>query len=676
MEYKFNRNYCFLDFEYNSTSEERLNLVSCAWVTYTHSTRSIRKESFWIHQAPEAQAALRSRIEHLHSQGFVFVCFNGVAEGSAFYSLGLNPTEFQWVDLQNEWKMLTNHCHEYAYGWQLIRGKKVYTDPPKPKWEQTEEDKLRANNSKCEKSLSAMKFKLLGIAIDTEHKTQIRNLIISNDALAISNNREAILDYNLSDVEHLPRILEKVSEAYIKARAPQSFKDLLWRGAVSADCALITCKGYPVNRAKVMRFAQNVPKILQEIAEDINAQFPEIGVFEWNNLRQAYTMKQKPLRDWVSARSWPKPWRRTDKGDLSLSLDAWADFFHFRHDYPQGNLGAQMLRYLKTKQSMNGFMPKAKGETFFDSLGLDDRVRPYLNPYGAQSGRYQPKATSYIPLKAAWMRSLIEPKEGRAIVGMDYASEEFLISACWSEDVNMFKAYKSGDVYLYFAKLAGAVPWDGKKEDFKETRNLFKATTLGISYLMGAKGLADKISQDTGKEYTQEDAQGLIDDFNKAYPNFSQSLFQEQYAYLDRGYQVHPDGWMMWGDNQNRRSVANCPIQGRGSVILRRAIHDALKEGLEVILPLHDALYVECAIEDVHKSVDLLKRVMVDAFVSAFTGKGRKMAEAIRVDANVWGPKVTALKDSTPGGVSLKLQEIYIDDRSVSEYEKFKTYFQ
>ena len=104
-----------------------------------------------------------------------------------------------------------------------------------------------------------------------------------------------------------------------------------------------------------------------------------------------------------------------------------------------------------------------------------------MNIYGAQSSRSQPAATGFLFLKPAWMRSLCQPNRGRAIASFDYGSQEFLISALVSKDKNMLWAYASGDVYLALAKLAGAVPQDGTKSEYKAERDLFKATTLGIS---------------------------------------------------------------------------------------------------------------------------------------------------------------------------------------------------
>lgn len=51
----------------------------------------------------------------------------------------------------------------------------------------------------------------------------------------------------------------------------------------------------------------------------------------------------------------------------------------------------------------------------------------------------------------------------------------------------MLKAYHSGDPYLYFAKLAGAVPKDGTKEEYSRERNLFKSTCIRGDCLVRVK---------------------------------------------------------------------------------------------------------------------------------------------------------------------------------------------
>jgi len=394
-------------------------------------------------------------------------------------------------------------------------------------------------------------------------------------------------------------------------------------------------------------------------------------------------MYQKPLKEWISKSKYANNWLRTPpsktkpEGDYSLSLDAWEKHFSYRHDFPEGNLGAQMLRYLKTRQSLNGFLPKSptakNKETFFDSLGKDGRVRSYLNPYGAVSARYQPKATGFIPLKSAWMRSLIAPKPGSAICAIDYGSQEFLIAALMSNDKNMIEAYKSGDVYLYFAKLAGAVPWDGLKDDYKVERNVFKSTTLGISYSMGAAALARKLTDDTDKPHTQQDAQDLIDKFMKAYPDYADWIENIRHDYSRRRCHKLVDGWVIFGDNPNKRAISNFPIQGYGSCILRKAIQLCQDRGLKVIFPLHDALYIEYPSLSLDH-INTFAECMREAFIYYFDDK--EAANLIRLDANIWSPDYKDGNMILDNGMELKTQKIYIDERAVSEYEKFKKYME
>ena len=686
-----------IDFEYNTTNEMRLNLVCCSLNV------DGKDREYWLFKDPNAQKKLKEDIIKLREEGYVFVCFNGTAEGHAFISLGINPANCLWIDVQQEWKMITNHWHKWAYGKQLIDGREVTTYPPK-----YGEDKS-VSNAKAPRNLAGCLYKLLGVKVDTEHKDLMRNIIISNDHDEIMKHKQQIITYCTSDIKYLVPAWLKIKAEY-KDHLEQSYIhtreymeenglefeeknannvkrwEVLLRGDAAVRTSLMMAVGYPVNVPKVKAFAGSVKQLLKDLCEDINSQFPDAPFFRWNKAEQRYSMYQKPLKEWIEASEYKDHWKRTNpsktkpEGDYSLALEAWEKHFSFRHDYPEGNLGAQMLRYLKTRQSLNGFLPKSKNaknkETFFSSLGSDGRVRAYLNPYGAQSARFQPKATGFIPLKAAWMRSLIEPSPGKAICGIDYGSQEFLIAALVANDKNMIKAYESGDVYLYFAKLAGAVPWDGKKSDYKQERDVFKSTTLGISYSMGAAALARKLSDDTGKPHTKKDAENLINKFMEAYPDYAEWISSIRHDYNHRGYHKLPDGWMIFGDNDNARSISNVPIQGFGSCILRKAIQLCQDAGIKVIFPLHDALYIEFDSQN-FSAVDLFAEKMREAFAFYFEGDLKDQAlNLIRLDANIWGPDFSDAEDKTPAGMPVKIQKIYIDERAVSEYEKFKKYME
>lgn len=667
----------WLDFEFNYSSRAKMNLVACS----TLVSGDVEPKTYWLDKDDVKRNELKDQIVEWRNQGATFVAFNVVAEASSMIALGLDPTKMKWVDLQIEYKMLLNHNHAFMYGKQLIQGKVKTTKPPKRKWDRTEED--LDDSSKPEKSLAAACFKMLGRDIDLEHKNKMRDLIISCPTSWSEEDKEAVLTYCASDVEVLPEIQRKIQEVldahYIRHANLNAEKYQLLRGEAAARAALIEKTGYPVKEDWVRHFAKSVPDILNDISKDVNEQFPNDQIFVWNKKRGAFTMKQKPLKDFILTSPFKDRWMKTETGAPSLSLDAWVRHYPYRHDYPQGNLPAQIIRFLKTKQNVNGFLPRGEGEssrkTFFDYYGDDGRARCWLNPYGSQSSRFQPAATGFIPLKSAWMRSMIQPKPGFSICSIDYASEEFLLAALLSKDEAMYQSYASGDPYLDFAKRAGSVPKDGTKDSHPLERQRAKSTVLGIGYLMAKNSLAEKLTQDTSVEHSPDEAQKLIDLYFSVYQKYGNWVAKTQYEYRQRGYLALLDGWVMFGDNENDRSVSNCPIQGAGACVLRRAIKLAQEAGLKVIIPLHDALYIEYPTSRPEK-VDQLADAMLEAFAHYFRKDETVFgwSKAIRLDLDVWGPDQSDGEFVTARGRKVKTQSMYIDPRGKAEFEKFKKY--
>lgn len=666
--------HCYIDFEFNKSSERYMNLVSAAWLSgESHS-------NVWLHNSPSGKATLREMLLEMRDT-HVFVAFNVGAEASSFIALKLDPTKFAWIDLQLEYKMLLNHWHKYTYGQQLIKGKKRRTKPPGNKYEMTEEQRKAADNSKPEKSLASACYKMLGVEIDTGHKNEMRDLIISGDQYKIEESQADILEYNRTDVVNLPLLYTEIIDAYKSSAAKRDIKlsEIFWRGHTAARTAMIEKTGYPVNPTKVKNFSKSVPKILSDIAEDINEQFPDGGFFQWDRARGRYTMKQKPLRDFIKTTPFAGKWQKTKGGQDSLSLEAWQRHYHCRHSYERGKLPDQIIRFLKTKQNLNGFLPAPKGsgrKTFFNAYGGDGRARAWLNPYGAQSSRFQPSATGFIPLKSAWMRSMIEPKPGFSICGIDYGSEEFLLAALLSKDKKMYQSYASGDPYLSFAKKAGAVPKSGTRSEYAVERLRFKSTVLGVGYLMAKYSLAGKLTDDTGVHHTPEDAEKLINLYFEVYSGYASWIESSYQDYRRKGYLKLPDGWIMFGDNPNHRSVSNCPVQGLGGCVLRKAIELSQLRGLRVIIPLHDAIYIEYPTHQPEK-IDILYDAMKEAFRYYFQEDEvvYGWSDAIRLDVDVWGPDQKEGTLITPAGREAKSQKIYIDPRGKEEYERFSRYF-
>lgn len=666
-----------LDFEFNRTTQEKVNLVSC--VTYDTGTGVTRK--FWLHNSEETKKQLRSHLKaYTHIMGYACV-----AEARSFYSLGLDPLKFQWLDQYLEYKMISNHNDALNWGPQLVDGKVKNTRKPPPKWERSEEDNA---GFKPTHSLAEATFKLTGQIRDTKEKTECRDLIISDPHSFSKDEQNRILKYNALDVEFLPAMFECIKEQYENLLAGEDLNweeylnDALWRGRYSAHTALMESIGYPIDYEATKNFSKQIPAILAECQRDINSQFPAIRPFKWDGKAARFTWNQKITREWIESEGFTKSdWMLTDSGQLGLSLDAFSRHFQYAHDYPRGNFGAQMVRFLKLKQSLYGFSESGgKRKSFWNSVGPDKRVRPYMNIYGAQSGRSQPAATGFMFLKPAWMRALVRPAPGKFLAGVDYGQQEFFLAALLSEDDKMVEAYLSGDPYLFMAKEAGAIPPEGTRKTHETIRDLFKSTTLGILFMMTKYGLSAKLSADTGIPHTEDEAQELIDVFEGLFTTFTEWRRDEIYKY-EQGNAIRTlDGWVVWTDNDNPRSVGNAPVQGAGASIMRKAVDLAVSRGVsrgvKVVFTLHDAIYIE-GDKGKEKDIVILMECMREAFAYYFDGGPyEEHSKKIKLDPKAWGDHFPEKGEIVVAGNKIPVSKIHIDSRAKADYDRFSKYFE
>lgn len=527
----------FVDFEFSEIVEPKVKLV-CAG---TYDAKTGEKKKWWLHKSPKMQEKLSRYLRQFD----LVTAYSAIAECRSYSALGLDPLKFNWIDLFLEWRCLTNHNDNLQWGKQLVNGRVKNTRKPPPKWERTEED--AATGFKATHSLAEATYKLTGQIRDTKHKTKMRDLIISNPDSYTEEERQAIMSYCLEDVVFLPQMKKRMIEEYKKLipefNLKELTKEMMWRGRYSAHTSIMENKGYPIDVKKTKNFSSQVGIILFELQREINRLFPDVKPFYWNKAEKKFSWDQKRTKAWIKENHDEKKWMKTDGGkkkikDLSLSLEAWEKFYDFKHDYPKNNFGAQMVRFLKTKQSLYGFSSSkdSKRKNFWDSVGSDGRVRAYLNIYGAQSSRSQPGATGFMFLKPAWMRALVVPAKGKFMGGIDFGSQEFFLSALESQDENMIEAYLSGDPYFAFAKISGQVPQNGKRENYESIRNACKSTVLGISYLMTKYGLAIKLTNDTGEEWDEDRAQEQIDLFYESFEDLEEFQSDIIEKYQDEGF--------------------------------------------------------------------------------------------------------------------------------------------
>jgi hypothetical protein len=73
-------------------------------------------------------------------------------------------------------------------------------------------------------------------------------------------------------------------------------------------------------------------------------------------------------------------------------------------------------------------------------------------------------------------------------------------------------------------------------------------------------------------------------------------------------------GWTLHlGDSVKSRTIANFPMQGNGSEMLRLACCLATERGIKVCAPVHDALLVEAPLDSLDETVAMTQEAMVEA---------------------------------------------------------------
>lgn len=667
----------FIDFEFNSTNEAQLDVVSVAY-SLNEGGQTLESDCVWLYDhmfRPDARDHFRKLFK---DPDICIVAYVAEAEARALLSLGVDVRGVKCIDLYLEYRMLLNHNHALAYGKQYIKGRLVETTPPPPKWERVDGVNDDESHHKPSFSLAAATYKLLGVMIDAEEKDFIRDTIISRDRAAIEGLRYRILKYNESDIKYLPRLLAAVIETDCHYRhgiskptmdVVKEWKErAMLRGDYAIKTAVMIARGYPLDMGKVEKFTANVDKILLQAARDCNADAEGFEPFKWNKNKEGYSVNEKEIRAWIAAQSLPH-WRQTEQGQPSLSKDAFNDWF----DSASEGFPGAFCRYLKTKQSLNGFLPNAPGskkESFMDFVGRDERARPFFGIFGSQSSRSQPGAKGFIPLKSHWMRNFIQPKSGMALVGIDYASQEFLIAACMSQDGDMLQAYASGDVYTAFGIAAGIIPKGGSKKTHPIGREGCKETVLGISYDMTERGLAPRLSRALKREVSHDEARGYIDLFYETYPTYRDWKYRIQREYAEDGYIELSDGWTMWGDNDNHRSVGNFPVQGEGAVIMRRAVTLAEGKGVRILYTLHDAIYAEYRSFE-FSAIQKLKEAMLQAFQEVMSTYGDTVP--IRLEGETWSPDYS--ENILTGVENVVALNEYSDEKGKSDLSRYRKFF-
>jgi hypothetical protein len=189
------------------------------------------------------------------------------------------------------------------------------------------------------------------------------------------------------------------------------------------------------------------------------------------------------LKDAPEGITWP---RDEETGKLDLRRKT---FESMAKAYPQQLEPLRQLRHIRDKL-----------RSIKLSVGADGRNRTVLWAYASKTSRTQPKAKEWIFSPAVWLRHLIKPEPGTALAYIDYSSMEFLAAAALSHGHTgnqnpMLDLYQSGDPYLNFGKMVGAIAPTATRETpgVSVIRERLKVLCLGAQYGMQAPTLATRM---------------------------------------------------------------------------------------------------------------------------------------------------------------------------------------
>ena len=202
--------------------------------------------------------------------------------------------------------------------------------------------------------------------------------------LGLRGERKRILDYCQTDVDPIGALLERMLPG-ILAR-PNGFGQALLRGRYMAAVARMERTGVPIDFEMLQRLRMNWGRIKSDLIGAIDKDY---GVYEGT------TFKSGLFAGYLADNR--IDWPRTETGRLQLDQDTFRDM---AKRYPQ----LEPLKELR----------HALGELRLEKLavGLDDRNRTLLSPFGASSGRNTPSNNKFIFGPSVWLRGLVKPPPG------------------------------------------------------------------------------------------------------------------------------------------------------------------------------------------------------------------------------------------------------------------------
>jgi DNA polymerase I len=422
--------------------------------------------------------------------------------------------------------------------------------------------------------------------IDVTRKSDMRERILQGPPFSLQE-REDILAYCEDDAHALVRLVKRLVPTI------PSLRHALYRGQYECTLAQQERRGVPLDLPILERIRTHWDAIQVRLVETVDKDY---GVYEIEDGRphfrdalfEAYLRRQRIA------------WPRYADGTLDKRAGTFRDM---GSACPQIE-GLRELRSSLSELRLNRL-----------AVGRDGRNRALLGPFGTKTGRNAPSNSEFVFGPAKWIRFLIAPPPGLALIHRDFSQQEVRIAAAVSGDHALMAACESGDVYIGIAKRLGLVPDDATPDSHPDERKTFKAVVLGIIYGLGTASLAMRtgISLFEAREILAR----LRAEF-RVFEDWAAGIIDR--AGLTMRLST-PFGWTVrCPPGSSPRTIRNWPIQATGAEILRAACILAERRGIRIVAPIHDAFLAEGPAEDIEDVSAALNGVMRDASALVLQG--------------------------------------------------------
>jgi len=393
-------------------------------------------------------------------------------------------------------------------------------------------------------------------------------------------------------------------------------------------CADMEINGVPLDVPTLRHLQKNWDNIRRKLAGQSLKDYPIFDGLRFSHERFETFLKKMGL---------DKSWPRTKKSELRRTdSDTW---------HKQANLHPEIEGARVLFSTMN-----------MDKLNVacddDGRNRVLLGAFGTVTSRNAPSGSegkgTFIFTPAKWARFLIKPPKGMALAYLDWASQEFGICAVLSADKNMIRCYESGDPYLEFAVLAGAAPRGATKDSHREIRKLYKVVTLAVGYGMRWWGLQHTAG------ISEQVSRRVSEDYRRVFATYCEWREKQIDEFALRGRITTVLGWPLNRSSATKENtVINFGEQANAAEMLRLAIIETRRRGVEICAPIHDALLIQAPIREIRSAIRETKEAMAAA--SRIILRGYELRVGCKDDAIVKGKVVR-------GDITRYPQRFYSED--------------